>query len=75
MRSRFLDGVKAYNWGIANEFTVDTELENVTDALVEKLLATSPAKPRALEQLLNGIDDAYSGLEYGPDGELQTLLA
>lgn len=75
MRSRFLDGVKAYNWGIANEFTVDTELENVTDALVEELLATSPAKPRAIKQFLNGIEGVSSGLEYGPDGELQTILA
>lgn len=75
MRSRFLDGVKACNWGIANEFTVDTELENVTDALVEELLAASPAKPHAIKQLLNSMDDGFTGLEYGAGGNAQTILA
>jgi 2-oxoglutaroyl-CoA hydrolase len=58
MRSRFIPGAQAYDWGIASEFAVDTELENATDALVRELLAFSPVPQRAAKKLLNTIEDA-----------------
>jgi 2-oxoglutaroyl-CoA hydrolase len=60
MRSRVIGGVKAYDWGIATEFAVDSELENVTEALVRELLTSSPTGSRAMKKLLNGIEDTSS---------------
>jgi 2-oxoglutaroyl-CoA hydrolase len=57
MRSRFIPGAQAYDWGIATEFAVDCELETATDALVRELLAFSPVPQRAAKQLLNTIEE------------------
>jgi 2-oxoglutaroyl-CoA hydrolase len=61
MRSRVIDGVKAYDWGIATEFSVDSELENVTDALVRELFTSSPTGSCAMKKLLNGAEKTSFG--------------
>ncbi|MGF6768486.1 2-oxoglutaroyl-CoA hydrolase [Paraburkholderia sp. GAS199] len=57
MRPRIIQGIKAYDWGIATEFAVDNELENVTEAVVRDLLASSPLDPRTSKKLLNDVED------------------
>lgn len=57
MRSQIIDGAKAYDWGVATEFSVDGELENATEALVRELLALSPFGPQATKRLLSGTGD------------------
>ncbi|WP_162601045.1 enoyl-CoA hydratase/isomerase family protein [Paraburkholderia sp. C35] len=61
MRSRIIDGVRAYDWGIATEFAVDNELENVTDALVRELFTCSQIGSRSIKKLLNDIEDTSFG--------------
>ncbi|RFU49665.1 enoyl-CoA hydratase/isomerase family protein [Paraburkholderia sp. DHOC27] len=58
MRARRIAGPHAYDWGIASEFVVDSDLENMTDALVRELLVYSPHAQRAAKRLLNDIEDA-----------------
>jgi 2-oxoglutaroyl-CoA hydrolase len=57
MRCRQIRGAQAYEWGIATEFVVDSELESFTDELVCELLAFSPLAQRAAKKLLNDIED------------------
>jgi 2-oxoglutaroyl-CoA hydrolase len=58
MRSRKIAGAHAYEWGIATEFVVDTDLEDMTDGLVRELVACSPVAQRSAKKLLNDIEDA-----------------
>jgi 2-oxoglutaroyl-CoA hydrolase len=57
MRRRYICGAEAYEWGIASEFVVDSELESFTDELVRELLEFSPLELRAAKKLLNDIED------------------
>ncbi|MGF6767783.1 2-oxoglutaroyl-CoA hydrolase [Paraburkholderia sp. GAS199] len=57
MRSRFIHGTEAYDWGIATDFVVDSELEKFTDDLVRELLALSPLAQRAMKAQLNEVAD------------------
>jgi 2-oxoglutaroyl-CoA hydrolase len=57
MRCRRIDGPQAYEWGIATEFVVDTELEHFTDQLARELLTIAPPAQRAAKKLLNAILD------------------
>jgi 2-oxoglutaroyl-CoA hydrolase len=57
MRARVIDGVKAYDWGMATEFAVDSELEHVTDALVRELLTSSSTESCAMKKLLNDVEE------------------
>jgi 2-oxoglutaroyl-CoA hydrolase len=54
MRCRLIRGAQAYDWGIATEFVVDSELDSFTDELVRELLTFSPLAQRAAKKLLNG---------------------
>lgn len=58
MRSRKIGGAQAYEWGIATEFVVDSNLESMTDGLVRELLACSPLAQRTAKKLLNDMEDA-----------------
>jgi 2-oxoglutaroyl-CoA hydrolase len=58
MRSRRISGAEAYDWGIATEFVVDSDLERMTAELVRELLACSPLAQRSAKKLLNDIEDA-----------------
>jgi 2-oxoglutaroyl-CoA hydrolase len=63
MRCRRVDGAQAYEWGIATEFVVNTELENFTNELVRELLTVSPLAQRAAKKLLNAILDTPPSLD------------
>jgi 2-oxoglutaroyl-CoA hydrolase len=72
MRSRRIPARQAYEWGIATDCVVDTELEAATDALAEELRAFPPLAQRSAKKLLNDIEDAtlsigieLEGLAYG----------
>ncbi|RFU46628.1 enoyl-CoA hydratase/isomerase family protein [Paraburkholderia sp. DHOC27] len=58
MRSRYIRGAQAYDWGVATDFVADAELENLTDTLVRELLASSPLVQRAAKRLLNAMENA-----------------
>jgi 2-oxoglutaroyl-CoA hydrolase len=58
MRSRRIPGQQAYEWGIAMQCVKDTELEKVTDDLVNELREFSPLAQRTLKKLLNDSEDA-----------------
>ncbi|MDR5760844.1 enoyl-CoA hydratase/isomerase family protein [Caballeronia sp. LZ035] len=60
MRARYIRGAQAYEWGVATEFVVDTELERATDALVHELLGFSPLEQRIAKKLLNDIEGSPS---------------
>ncbi|RFU45235.1 enoyl-CoA hydratase/isomerase family protein [Paraburkholderia sp. DHOC27] len=57
MRCRVIDGVQAYDWGVATDFVVDSELESFTDDMVRELLELSPLAQRAAKRLLNDIPE------------------
>jgi 2-oxoglutaroyl-CoA hydrolase len=57
MRSRLIRGVEAYDWGIATEFVMDSELERATTELVRELLAISARPQLAAKRLLNDAED------------------
>ncbi|WP_109476278.1 enoyl-CoA hydratase/isomerase family protein [Paraburkholderia sp. C35] len=57
MRSRHIRGAQAYEWGIATEFVVDSDLEMLTDSLVHELVAVPPNAQRKAKKLLNAIED------------------
>jgi 2-oxoglutaroyl-CoA hydrolase len=67
MRSRYIRGPQAYEWGIATEFVVDSELENATEALVRELLAFSPHAQRAAKKLLNEMGDPRPSFATEPE--------
>src|SRR5690606_29619441 len=58
MRSKWITGQEAYDWGIASEIVADAELETAVDALVEELIRFSPLAQRTAKKLLNETDDA-----------------
>ncbi|WP_144147290.1 enoyl-CoA hydratase/isomerase family protein [Paraburkholderia sp. BCC1884] len=58
MRSRYIRGAQAYDWGIATEFVVDSELESATDSLVKELQTLSSPAQRAAKRVLNEIEEA-----------------
>ena len=57
MRARLIRGVEAYDWGIATEFVMDSELERATTELVQELLAISVRPQIAAKKLLNETQD------------------
>ncbi|WP_375542170.1 hypothetical protein [Paraburkholderia sp. CNPSo 3274] len=64
MRSRLICGVQAYDWGIATEFAMDSELEDATNALVGELLDLPPDRQRAAKKLLNSVEAAQFSLDF-----------
>jgi 2-oxoglutaroyl-CoA hydrolase len=64
MRSRLICGVQAYDWGIATEFAMDSELEDATNALVAELLELPSDRQRAAKKLLNSAEAARFSLEF-----------
>lgn len=58
MRSKRISGRQAYEWGIATECVPDSELEAVTNELVNELRAFSPLAQRTAKKLLNDTEDA-----------------
>ncbi|MBN3761557.1 enoyl-CoA hydratase/isomerase family protein [Burkholderia sp. Ac-20365] len=62
MRARHIRGAQAYEWGIATEFVVDSDLEMLTETMVRELVAVPPNAQRKAKRLLNAIEDiALSG--------------
>lgn len=57
MRARHIRGAQAYEWGIATEFVVDSDLEMLTDSLVHELVAVPPNAQRRAKKLLNAIEE------------------
>jgi 2-oxoglutaroyl-CoA hydrolase len=64
MRSRLIRGMQAYDWGIATEFVMDSELESATDALVQELLELSSDRQRTAKKLLNSVETAQLPVEF-----------
>lgn len=58
MRSRYICGAQAYDWGIATDVVVDSELERFTDTLVHELLAFSALDQCAAKRYLNAVKPA-----------------
>jgi 2-oxoglutaroyl-CoA hydrolase len=66
MRSRYISGALAYDWGIATDFVADNELESLTDALVRELLGSSPLVQRAAKNVLNAMEDTAPQFSFSP---------
>jgi 2-oxoglutaroyl-CoA hydrolase len=66
MRSRYVSGSQAYEWGLATDFAVDSDLESATDLLVQELLSLSPSVQRAAKMFFNEIDDEPEPLALVP---------
>ena len=65
MRSRWLSGKEAENWGIALRCVEDKLLETSTNELVEELLTFSPLAQRTIKNVLNTAQDMplHTGIE------------
>ncbi|WP_109476321.1 enoyl-CoA hydratase/isomerase family protein [Paraburkholderia sp. C35] len=59
MRSRLVSGVQAFEWGIATDFVVDSDLEEMTDATVRELLDASPSVQSTVKQILNDLGEGF----------------
>ncbi len=74
MRSRRISGQQAYDWGIATEWVKDSELEKVTDALVNDLREFSPLAQRTAKKLLNDTEDATLSVAIELEGHCYSRL-
>jgi 2-oxoglutaroyl-CoA hydrolase len=74
MRSRYIQGPQAYEWGIATEFVVDSDLENATDALVSELLAFPSLPQRSVKTLLNEMDSMAPSITLDVDEQYEARL-
>jgi 2-oxoglutaroyl-CoA hydrolase len=74
MRSRRISGQQAYDWGIATECVLDTELETATDALVDELRAFSPIAQRTAKKLLNDTEDSTLAIAIELEGHCYSRL-
>src|SRR5438477_5388438 len=74
MRSRRISGRQAYDWGIATECVVDSELERGTDALVDELRAFSPLAQRTAKKLLNDTEDSTLSIAIELEGHCYSRL-
>jgi len=74
MRSRRITGRQAYDWGVATECVSDSELETVTDALVDELRAFSPLAQRTAKKLLNDTEDASLSIAIELEGHCYSRL-
>ena len=65
MRSRWVSGKEAENWGIALRCVDDKLLETSTNELVEELLTFSPLAQRTIKNVLNTAQDMplHTGIE------------
>lgn len=63
MRSRLIPGVQAFEWGIATDFVVDSDLEEMTDAIVRELLDSSPSMQRTIKHVLSDLGEGFQSLE------------
>ena len=65
MRSRWVSGKEAENWGIALRCVEDKLLETSTNELVEELLTFSPLAQRTIKNVLNTAQDMplHTGIE------------
>ena len=66
MRSRWVSGKEAENWGIALRCVDDKLLETSTNELVEELLTFSPLAQRTIKNVLNTAQDMplHTGIEF-----------
>lgn len=74
MRSRRIEGQKAYDWGIATEIVADGELEAATDALVKELVGFSPLAQRTAKKLLNDTEDSSLAIAIELEGHCYSRL-
>jgi 2-oxoglutaroyl-CoA hydrolase len=74
MRSRRISGQQAYDWGIATECVLDTELETATDALADELRAFSPIAQRTAKKLLNDTEDSTLAIAIELEGHCYSRL-
>lgn len=74
MRSRRISGQQAYDWGIATDCVKDSELELVTDALVDELKTFSPLAQRTAKKLLNDSEDATLSVAIELEGHCYSRL-
>jgi len=58
MRSKRISAKQALDWGIVTECVADTELEKVTDKLVDELRSFAPLAQRTAKKLLNDTEDS-----------------
>jgi 2-oxoglutaroyl-CoA hydrolase len=58
MRSKRISAKQALDWGIVTECVADTELEKVTDKLVDELRGFAPLAQRTAKKLLNDTEDS-----------------
>jgi len=58
MRSKRISARQALDWGIVTECVADTELEKVTDKLVDELRSFAPLAQRTAKKLLNDTEDS-----------------
>ncbi|MBN3761662.1 enoyl-CoA hydratase/isomerase family protein [Burkholderia sp. Ac-20365] len=59
MRSRLIPGVQAFEWGIATDFVVDSDLEEMTDATVRELLDLSPSVQSTIKHVLSDLGEGF----------------
>jgi 2-oxoglutaroyl-CoA hydrolase len=74
MRSKWIPGPQAFDWGIATECVADADLENATAALVDELRAFSPLAQRTAKKLLNDTDDALLSTAIELEGHCYSRL-
>ena len=58
MRSKRISARQALDWGIVTECVADTELEKVTEKLVDELRSFAPLAQRTAKKLLNDTEDS-----------------
>jgi 2-oxoglutaroyl-CoA hydrolase len=74
MRSRQIPGPQAYDWGVATEFVLDSDLESATDEMVRELLTFPAPGQRAAKRLLNDIDDTSLSIGIELEGNVRGSL-
>ncbi|MEM7428570.1 MAG: enoyl-CoA hydratase/isomerase family protein [Pseudomonadota bacterium] len=74
MRSRRIGGNQAFDWGLVTECVTDSELEAVTDALVDELRTFAPLAQRTAKKLLNDTEDALLSLAIEMEGHCYSRL-
>ena len=74
MRSKRISAQQALDWGIATEKVANADLEKVTDALVDELVAFSPMAQRTAKKLLNDTEDSPLSIAIELEGHCYSRL-
>jgi len=74
MRSKRITAKQAFDWGIVTECVPDSELEKVTDRLVDELRTFSPLAQRTAKKLLNDTEDSTLALAIELEGHCYSRL-